>query len=353
MPFYGKAIGRFGTKKILLVGTIALSIITAGYSLANSLWHFYVLAFINGIFFNTLSFMVIGILVSHWFEDKRGFATGIAYSGSALGGAIMVPVVSRVIEIADWRFAFLFMGVLGLAVLLPSIIILIKETPEKIGLKPYSNLKTDEKKENERLEINTTMKEALTTSRFWLLVAAFFFISVFTGATNTHSAPYLSDIGYSTSTVSAVISLFMLFMTLGKVFLGAIYDRFGSMAGNALIAICSIIFPIAALFSHIPAVPWIYAVSLGIASCGISVPVSILVIKYFGMKDYPTIFGIYVMIATLGSSFSVPAMGAVYDYTGSYRPAWFALLVFSIIILVCLISVEIINGRNKNVTKTN
>ncbi len=65
------------------------------------------LAFINGIFFNAVSFMVIGILVSYWFEDKRGFAIGLAYSGSGLGGAIMVPVVSRVIELVNWRFAYM------------------------------------------------------------------------------------------------------------------------------------------------------------------------------------------------------------------------------------------------------
>jgi MFS family permease len=120
------------------------------------------------------------------------------------------------------------------------------------------------------------------------------------------------------------------------------------MTGNMLIAVCSLLFPAAALFAQISAVPWIYAITLGIASCGVSVPVSILVIKYFGMKDYPAIFGIYVMIATIGPSFSVPAMGAVYDYSGSYRPAWITLLVFSFIIAVCLITAEITYRRTKN-----
>jgi MFS family permease len=352
MPFYSKIIQRIGTKKTLVIGATALSGVTIAYSFANSLWHFYAMAFVNGIFFNTLSFMVIGILVSYWFEDKRGLATGLAYAGSGLGGAVMIPIVSRVIELTDWRFAYLCMSVFGLVILIPVILIFIKETPEKSGLKPYTSQKANqaEQQKNEQPALSLSLRESLLTSRFWLLAVAFLLISVFAGATNTHSAPYMSDIGYSTAMVSAVISLFMLFMTVGKILLGMIYDRFGSMAGNILIAVCSLIFPIAALLSHISAFTWVYAVTLGMASCGVSVPVPILITKYFGMKDYPAIFGIFVMIATLGPSLSVPVMGAVYDYLGSYRPAWIALLAFSMIIAVCLTAAEITyRKKSKNI----
>jgi MFS family permease len=355
MPFYSKVIQRIGTKKTLLIGAAALSVITFCYSFSNKLWHFYSLAFINGIFFNTLSFMVIGILVNHWFEDKRGLATGIAYSGSGLGGAIMIPIVSHVMELTGWRFAFQFMGIVGLVLLFPVIMLVIKDTPDKAGLKPYTASKANNGRINEKENpaFNLSLKESLHTSRFWLLAAGFFLISIFAGATNTHSAPYLNDIGYSIAIVSAIVSLFMLFMTIGKIFLGIMYDRLGSLTGNILLAACSIIFPIAALFSHITAFPWIYAITLGIASCGISVPVPILIGKYFGMKDTPMIFSIFVMIITFGTSISVPLMGAVYDYSGNYQPAWITLLVFSLIIAVCLIAAEFSYRRANNVTKNN
>ncbi|NLJ86145.1 MAG: MFS transporter [Firmicutes bacterium] len=351
MPVYGKVIQQLGVKTVLLVGASMLSLVTIGYSFASTLWHFYLLAFINGIFFNAVSFMVIGILVSYWFEDKRGFAIGLAYSGSGLGGAIMVPVVSRVIELVNWRFAYMFMGILGLATLIPVILFFIKEKPEKAGLKPYDSPKGYKggERQIEGPTFNLSLSESLKTNRFWLLLVAFFLISAFAGATNTHSAPYLSDIGYSTAMVSAVISLFMVFLTVGKIILGVIYDRFGTMAGNVLVAVCGLIFPVAALFSHFPAFPWIYAVSVGMASCGLSVPVSILITKHFGVKDYPMIFSIFTMVTALGPSVSVPLMGAVYDYSGSYRPAWIALLALSVIISVCLAASEIIyRGEVKN-----
>lgn len=341
MPFYGRVIGKAGIKKTLLAGALALSLVTVGYAFANRLWHFYLLAFANGVFYNAVSFMTIGLLVGCWFKDKRGIATGLAYSGSGLGGAMMIPVISRVITLAGWRFAYAFMGILGMAVLIPVIAVFIKDRPEIMGLAHYTS--TARKTEENKAELpisNITLKESLRTSRFWLLLVAFFFIAVFAGATNTHSASYLGDIGYSAAQVSAVVSLFMLFLTIGKIILGILYDRYGAMAGNLFVAVCGIIFPVAALLSHISLFPWVYAVAVGLASCGVSVPLPILISRYFGDRDYTAFFSLFTVIGIAGPSLSVPVMGAVYDGTGSYQIAWVALLVFSVIIAACLITVE-------------
>ena len=342
LPFYGKAIARVGTKKTMLIGAVALSLAMASYSSATAVWHFYALAFINGVFLNTIGFMVIGILISHWFDDKRGLATGLAYAGSGLGGTAMVPLFGYIIELAGWRFAYTFMGLAGLAILLPVIWLFIKETPEMVGQKPLAPAKADKdtKTDSAPPAVNLSASESRKTSRFWFLAIALFLVSVFAGASGTHSAPFLSDIGYPIATISTVISLMMVFLTVGKITLGIIYDRLGTMAGNLLVGICSLIFPVAALLSHISVFPWIYAIAVGTASCGLSVPVSILIPKYFGMKDYAAMFGIFTMITTLGPSISVPVMGAVYDCTGSYQPAWLALLAFSVVVAICLVAAE-------------
>jgi len=342
MPFYAKTIRRLGVKKPLLIGAVALGMVNICYSFANQLWHFYALAILNGIFAVSVHFMAIGILISDWFIDQRGIATSLAYSGSGLGGAIMIPVVSHIIELAGWRFAYRFMGLLGLAVMIPVILFLVKDKPETVGLEPYTlpGAKRDGKKKAESPAFHLSFREACQTNRFWLLSIGFFLISMFASAVNTHSTPFLLDIGYPIVLVSSVISLFMVFLTVGKIILGVAYDRFGTLAGNIIIALCCLIFPVAALLAHIPIFPWIYAVMVGIASSGASVPTPIIIARYFGTRDYPMIYSMFTMITTLGSSISVPAMGAVYDYSGSYRPAWIALLISSVIISVCIVAAE-------------
>ena len=345
MPFYGRLIQRIGVKKVLLAGSLMLGLVSVGYSFSTKLWHFYLLALVNGLFVNGVSFMSVGVLISAWFDGKKGLATGLAYSGSGLGGAVMIPIVGNIIETAGWQWAFRIMGLFGIAVLLPVIIVFVKNKPEDMSLAPLPPEKSEKKSP---AAVNSLgFHEALRTMKFWLLVIAFFFINFFAAATNTHSAPYLSDLGYTASYVSSFMSLFMIFLTVGKIILGLVYDRFGVMAGNLFVSVFCLGFPVLAYLSYIPAIPWFFAIFLGMASCGVSVPVSILVSRYFGKKDFPTIFSFCMMASSLSSSISVPAMGAVYDFTGSYRPAWIGFIFCSLIIIICLMTVEVMERRQK------
>lgn len=339
-PFYGKIIQRFGVKKTLLTGTFVLSTVIFCYSFSTSVVHFYILAFINGIFGNALSFMIIGILVSGWFADSKGLATGLAYSGSGIGGAIMIPAVTSIVERYSWRTGYRVMGILGFVLLIAAGLLLIYDHPQDKGLEPYTSSRKKDTVSTKPV-FDLSLSEVLKTSRFWLLAAAFFFISCFASATNTHSTPFLSDLGYSSETVSAVISLFMIFLTVGKILLGFLYDKLGSLVSAVFIGCCSILFPISALLSGSMPFPWIYAVLVGTASCAFSTPMPILVTRYFGIKDYPTVFSILSTVTALASAIAIPLMGAVYDTTGSYTLGWYSLLAFGIVVAICLVGAEI------------
>lgn len=354
MPFYGRLIQKIGVKKVLLAGALMMGLVSIGYSFAARLWHFYLLALVYGLFLNGVSFMSVGVLINAWFDGKKGLATGLAYSGSGLGGVIMIPVVASMIERFGWQWAYRFMGLFGIAVLLPVIAVFVKNKPEDSGLAPLASKPSPASARPAKASttfdsspVNISFREALHTLKFWFLVIACFFINFFASPTNTHSAPYLSDLGYSTAFVSSVISLYMIFLTVGKLILGSVYDRFGAMVGNILISVFCLGFPIFAYISWIPAMPWVYAVFIGMASCAVSVPIPFLINRYFGSKDFPTILSFCMMVSNLAPSISVPAMGAVYDLTGNYRPAWIVFFFCSIIIVACLIAVEIIHKQHQ------
>ena len=345
LTFYGRLAKKIGVKKILAAGALMVSLVSIGYSFSTKLWQFYILAFVHGLFLNGINFMTVGVLVSSWFNGKKGLATGLAYSGSGLGGVIMIPIVGRIIEQQGWQWAYRFMGILGIALMLPVIIIFIKNNPEAMGLSPFAQDESEQKM-NVTLD-NLSFREALHSPKLWLLVTGLFFINSFSTSLNTHSAPYFSDLGYSAVYISYIMAFYMFFLTAGKITLGSVYDRFGAMAGNVFISVFSLGFPVFAFFGHIPAMPWLYAMFVGTASCGVSVPVSTLVLRYFGKKDFHLIFSFCMMISNIAPSISTPVMGAVYDYTGSYRPGYVGYFFCSVIIAFCLIGVEIV-ARNYN-----
>ena len=345
MPLCGRIIRKVGVKKVLASGAIMLSVVALGYSISVNLWQFYIFAFVNGIFFNCINFLSIGVLISAWFRGKKGLATGLAYSGSGLGGAVLIPVIGYVIELAGWRWTYRFMGISVIVVLLPIIILFIKDTPEDMGLKPLAPDKS-EQRYSPAITVSCSFRDALRGLKLWLLAIAFFFLNFFATAVNSHTGPYLSDLGYMTTFIASVLSLYMVFLTIGKIILGSFYDRFGAMAGNLFISVCCLAFPIFAYFSYIPAMSWIFAAFLGISSAGVSVPVSILAIRYFGEKDFPAIFSFLIMATNISPFFSIPAMGMVYDFSGSYTAAWIAFFFFSLIITGCLVAAEILGRKD-------
>ena len=346
LPVYGKIAKRYSIKKVMLAGTIISGLSLIGYALCTYLWQFYLVAVINGLFVNASHFMMLGILIGRWFKDKKGLALGIAFAGSGMGAAIMVPLASFVIESAGWRWGFGFSGIAALIILIPTILLLIKETPESMGLSPYENKNDNGDSAVTKIEEpkGLTLSEARKTSAFWLLAIALFCISISASAPNAHTAPYLGDLGYPVYVISAVVSLTMIVLMIGKIFMGHVFDRFGTMFGGIALGIFCILSPVFALLAAHPTAPWIHASFLGLASTGFSIPANIFAIKYFGEKDFPAILSILSMIMAFGAAFSPPGMGLAYDFFGDYILAWQLLVVLGIVVTVGLIGVNL-TGR--------
>jgi len=345
LPFYGKLAAKYSIKKIMLVGTSINGLTLVAYSLGTQLWHFYFIAAISGLFVNAGNFMIIGILISRWFEDKKGLALGIAFAGSGFGAAIMNPMVSHVIELYGWQMGYRFSGIAALAVLIPIILFLVKDRPQDMGLEAY--------KQKDKADTNTTaaksegltLAEARKNPLFLLLAIALLGVSMSSSAPNAHTVPYLSDLGYSAGMVSSVIAFSMVFLTVGKIFMGYVFDKFGILIGGLALGIFCILSPTFALLALNPVAPWLHAIFLGLASTGFSLTANIYAMKFFGNKDFPTILSILSVVTALGAAFSPPLMGFAYDFLSSYTIAWITLIITGIIVTLCLAGATIMHRR--------
>jgi MFS family permease len=127
-------------------------------------------------------------------------------------------------------------------------------------------------------------------------------------------------------------------LTAAKLLLGFFYDRFGTKLGNIFIGICCIGFPVFALLAKSGSwAPWLFGIMLGITGTGVSVPVTVLLAKHFGQKDFPSIYSVFSMMTTLASAIALPMIGGIYDSFGNYHYAWIILLIIGAISAVALI----------------
>jgi len=74
-------------------------------------------------------------ILAHWFERKRGLASGIAVSGMGLGTFLLVPLSQSLIAAYGWRPTFLILAGLVLVIALPLNLFFLKHRPEELGLR--------------------------------------------------------------------------------------------------------------------------------------------------------------------------------------------------------------------------
>ena len=80
---------------------------------------FYVIAVIVGIGTSCLTVIPISTAITHWFEDKKGMALGIAMAGAGTGSFIWMQIVSRMLTDLSYQETYAILGLIILVVCLP------------------------------------------------------------------------------------------------------------------------------------------------------------------------------------------------------------------------------------------
>ena len=128
--FAGKIFGKFKIKKVMSIAAILLPITYAMYSRATSITMFYGISLIVGLCLGLCGMVPMSTLLTRWFNEKRGLATGLAFTGSGVGGMILQPIIGQLIANVGWRQTYLILGVLRFLVVVPCVIVFINAYPD-------------------------------------------------------------------------------------------------------------------------------------------------------------------------------------------------------------------------------
>ena len=140
----GKLYDRYGPRWVILVSTV---LITAGYtstSRITALWQFHFFyGVVTAVGVGGASVPLIAALMSKWFTRRRGLAISLSLSGSCLGQFVLVPIINWIVLAYGWRFSYVLLGIVMLAVNILLVLGAIKGNPEDMGLKPYGHQPND------------------------------------------------------------------------------------------------------------------------------------------------------------------------------------------------------------------
>lgn len=304
---------RFRLRNIIRLAAVALPVSYFCYSLCRTPAALYAVSVAVGLSVSFISFVPFTAIIGNWFEEKRGTAMGLCFMGSGLGGMLMNSLTAVLLERCGWARTYQITAGVMLAVLCAMVFLVIRVTPEEMGLSPLG-LKSGEKEP----VYGPEAKQALRSRSFAALMVTALVIGLNSSVLSVLIAPHLIDLGYSTLFAAGVTSAYLGFLALSKVLLGRVYDRVGAIRGTALSLLGFLLGFLGLYLSRAGwAIPLIMLAALGTAASNVSYPVTT---RYaFGTRAYTTLYG-YMM----GLNFVVSSLGAViangiFTGTGSYN----------------------------------
>jgi MFS family permease len=319
-PFVGTLLERFDVRLVMGLSSAVMALAFMAYSRCTTLAQFYIVSVFLGLGSAGAHFIPVSMMLNNWFEEKRGLVMGIVYSSSAAGGFIFSPLVNWLIARFGWQESYLFLGILVAVTAVPISIFVMRARPGDVGLRPYGS--SIEDSSAPRGESGLSLGESVRTTSFWLLGGMLFLLSVVSLGVQQHIIPYLTDIGHTPGFGAAMLALFMGMLVIGKIALGVLSDALGLKKAVVVIFIVYAL-TVATLFGARSAtVAVVFALLFGFSNAAHTVLPPLLTAACLGPKHFALLFGIMNIFITLGSGVGMPLSGYIYDWSGSYFPAF-------------------------------
>ncbi|WP_342042862.1 MFS transporter [Bacillus sp. OTU2372] len=332
-PVIGRLVDMLGPRKILSVSTFIVGVSIFLTSFVHHPWQLFIL---YGIFVSIgvggASNVAASVVVTNWFNEKRGLAFGIMEAGFGAGQMLLVPGSLLLINWFDWKLTVMILGVLLTIIVFPVVCLFLRNHPHEKGLVPIGG----ENREIQTMEPNKTNTklpfwEILLRKQFWFLILPFGICGfTSTGLIDTHLIPFSHNHGFSLTVTSAAVSVLAGFNIVGILISGFVADRWSSrkflfyLYSARALSICIL------LYSHQSTLLLIFAVLFGLVDFATVAPTQLLATQYFKGHSVGFILGWLSLSHQIGSALGAYLPGLLYSHEGNYNAAFF----FSIMILV-------------------
>jgi MFS family permease len=326
MVFVGRLLDRYGARVMLPIigGLFGLSMIWM--SNVSQPLHLYIgFAAIRTLGQGSLT-LIPSTLVALWFVRLRGRAMALNLLGGSASLAAFPILIHLLNSTAGWRSTWTILAFIVWGALIVPTILLVRRTPESVGLYPDGDPPPTTDSSQEELspafrEVSWTLGEALRTRTFWLLMFAGSSQSLISTALVFHHVTLLGSRGLDAGVAAAVLSVLAPASLVGTFVAGYLTDR---VTNRYLLAGVQGILVVSMLLTFLLNQTWVafaYGITLGAAMGAFMTTTSVIWPNYYGRAHLGSIRGVVTagMVAT--AALGPLPFGWVFDLTQSYGNA--------------------------------
>lgn len=313
-PIVGMTIDRIGARKLALPGIVLYCAALAGLGFTGpSIWSWWLAYAILTCGHMMASVSVWTSGVAGRFEKRRGLALGIAFVGGGICSGLMPSVANALIQASDWRQAYMILGGIGLVIALPTAILFFFDArSHRAKLAP-------ERAAAMWTPSGASPAEGFRSLTFWQMAVATFCLTTGILGLTVHFPEILGEHGVSRGAAAAIVGFVGLASIAGRLGTGLFLDRYHvRLIGGLLYALPAVTCALLLFASDAALIAPLAAVSLGLA-LGAEVDVlSYATTRYFGLRSYGVLFGIFAALMSLGAGAGPLLGGLIFDRSGSY-----------------------------------
>jgi len=329
--FFGALMYRFGPKMMICFGILLQSIAFFIYSIANSIFVFYIGGALLGIGTCLLSTSMASTLIKRWFSADMGKFTGIVLAANGFGSALSAQVVSPMLNNPANPFGFRDVYGMFIPILLTLGIIFllfIKNQPGDGHSLPHADSIKKMKRSNRKTGVHKP------DSVFcFICISVFSFFLLIQSIYGTYAA-YMKDAGLDAGTIATVASILTLALAASKMLVGFLYDRLGL---SPVLTICQLAFVLAVgilislQFTPNPLLAILFALIFPLSMPLETVCISLITSEFFDLASFEKKLGILSACGSAGAALGSPFINLCYDLTGTYIPV---IILWSILMLL-------------------
>ncbi len=325
-PMCGYLLDRFSSRSLVLAGAAIFGAGLVGIAAApSSVWVISIFVLVLPFGMVLAGTLMAATLVARSFVQRRGMALGISALGTSLGGLVMPIVITQVLAVHDWRTLFVILaGLVFVLVIAPATFILRHDGVDSSGATPA----------HKGFDIDLMRSPAVLKLGVAFLIPSLIFLAVMQnlGSLATDLTIHQQHAAWIVSTASAA-------MVAAKLLSGALSDRWDHrLLYGGILAIQAAGLLILSMASSF--VSLLAAVILVCIGSGGNLPIiTSFAAKTWGSARFGQMMGVVFAMAGLAGTGAMLA-GIIRDASGSYAPAFAALILILLPAAWCFFSLS-------------
>ncbi|MGJ5132080.1 MFS transporter [Bradyrhizobium oligotrophicum] len=232
-PFAAALLNRYGLRNITLLAQLIVVTALLSSLAMSQVWHLVLLwGVVIGIGTGMTALVLGATIATRWFVARRGLVVGILTASVATGQLVFLPLLASLTERLGWRVA-LTLVCAALGVSASAVLLLMRDRPSDLGLRPYGDNGTDPIAAPSPVTTPIlaaalgTLRDASRAPVFWMLFATFFICGASTnGLVQVHLIPMCLDFGIPQVQAASLLAAMGMFDFVGTIVSGWLSDRY-------------------------------------------------------------------------------------------------------------------------------